>query len=280
MRINRIASMVLIGCAALPLTATESKEKIMEKKTNGVTQTAGRKALGEFAPDFAKYNDDILFGEVWNDATLDVKTRSMLTVAALQAMGVGGVPIQHHLANAKKNGVAKDEIAALITHVGFYAGWPKAWGVFTEAQKVWEGEIPVQTRDEFQASTPYPIGEFNKDYAQYFIGNSYLAPMDSANGGPINVTFEPGCRNNWHVHHKGVQVIVCVAGRGWYQEEGKEPVELVPGKTIAIPAEVKHWHGAAKDSWMQHLTYMTKTEDGASNEWLEPVTDEVYGKLP
>ena len=95
-----------------------------------------------------------------------------------------------------------------------------------------------------------------------------------------NVTFEPRCRNNWHIHHKSVQVLVCVAGRGWYVEEGKEPVVLKPGVVIAIPAEAKHWHGAAKDSWMQHITYMTKVEEGSSTTWLEPIVDEEYNKLP
>ena len=126
----------------------------------------------------------------------------------------------------------------------------------------------------------WPKGELNTGYAQYFIGNSYLAPLDAENGGPVNVTFEPRCRNNWHIHHKSVQVLICVAGRGWYQEWGKEPVAMKPGTVIAIPAEAKHWHGAARDSWFQHLTYMTKVEEGASNEWLEPVDDETYDKLP
>ena len=126
----------------------------------------------------------------------------------------------------------------------------------------------------------WPKGELNTAYAQYFIGNSYLAPLDVENGGPVNVTFEPRCRNNWHIHHKAVQVLVCVAGRGWYVEEGKQPMELRPGAVVAIPAEAKHWHGAAKDSWMQHVTYMTKVEEGSSTTWLEPVVDEEYDKLP
>ena len=122
----------------------------------------------------------------------------------------------------------------------------------------------------------WPKGNPNDAYAQYFIGNSYLADMG---GGIFNVTFEPGCRNNWHVHHKQVQVLICVAGRGWYQEWGKEPVEMTPGTIIAIPAEAKHWHGAARDSWFQHLTYHKDVQPGASNEWLEPVTDDVYNKV-
>ena len=127
-----------------------------------------------------------------------------------------------------------------------------------------------------------PLVEFalNTGYAKYFICNSYLAPVGGANSGLVNVTFEPRCRNNWHIHHKSVQVLICVAGCGWYVEEGKEPLMRRPGSVVAIPAEAKHWHGAAKDSWFQHLTYMTKVEEGASNEWLEPVVDEEYDKLP
>ena len=125
-------------------------------------------------------------------------------------------------------------------------------------------------------NSPWPKGEPNTGYAKYFIGNSYLADVG---GGVYNVTFEPRCRNNWHIHHKQVQVLICVAGRGWYQEWGKDPVEMIPGTIIEIPAEVKHWHGAAKDSWFQHLTYHKDVQEGASNEWQEPVTDEVYDKL-
>ncbi len=122
----------------------------------------------------------------------------------------------------------------------------------------------------------WPKGEPNDAYAQYFTGNSHLADMGN---GVLNVTFEPGCRNNWHIHHKQVQVLICVTGRGWYQEWGKEAVELKPGMVIAIPEGVKHWHGAAKDSWMQHLTYHKDVQEGASNEWREAVTDDVYGQL-
>ena len=135
-----------------------------------------------------------------------------------------------------------------------------------------EEHTPVHTVD----FSVWPKGEPNSAYAQFFVGNSYLAPME---GGVANVTFEPGCRNNWHVHHKQVQVLICVSGRGWYQEWGKEAVPMTPGTIIAVPAEIKHWHGAAKDSWFQHLTYHKDVLEGASNEWLEPVSDEVYDKL-
>ena len=125
----------------------------------------------------------------------------------------------------------------------------------------------------------WPKGEPNSGYASFFVGNSYLAHLGGSESGLMNVTFEPRCRNNWHVHHKSVQVLICVSGRGWYVEEGKEPVEMTPGTVIAIPAGACHWHGAAKDSWFQHLTYI-KAEEGASTEWQEPVEDEAYDLLP
>ena len=133
-------------------------------------------------------------------------------------------------------------------------------------------ETMIQTVD----FSVWPQGEPNTAYAQYFTGNSYLAPLEA---GLMNVTFEPRCRNNWHIHHKQVQVLICVAGRGWYQEWGKEAVPMTPGTIIAVPAEVKHWHGAAADSWFQHITYHKDVQEGASNEWLEPVTDDIYNSL-
>lgn len=140
--------------------------------------------------------------------------------------------------------------------------------------------LKAQVMQENVDFSVWPKGAPNTAYAQYFIGNSYLAPLDAEHGGPVNVTFEPRCRNNWHIHHRSVQVLICVAGHGWYVEEGKAPVAMHPGSVVAIPAEAKHWHGAAKDSWFQHVTYMTKVEEGASNEWLEPVEDAEYDKLP
>jgi quercetin dioxygenase-like cupin family protein len=120
-------------------------------------------------------------------------------------------------------------------------------------------------------------GAPNDAYAQYFIGNSYLNPLAKSMG-VSNVTFEPGCRNNWHIHHKGGQILLCVAGKGWYQEWGKPAIALKPGDTVDIPPEVKHWHGAAADSWFCHIALAVPAE-GASNEWLEPVDDAAYSKL-
>jgi 4-carboxymuconolactone decarboxylase len=127
----------------------------------------------------------------------------------------------------------------------------------------------------------FPIGAKNDAFAKYFIGQSYLAPISTEQVGVFNVTFEPGCRNNWHIHKAdkgGGQILVCVAGRGYYQEWGKDVVEMKPGDCINIPAGVKHWHGAAPDSWFSHLAIEVPGENGRS-EWLEPVDDEQYGGL-
>ena len=268
---------VLLACMCLAGGAF-AEDTTMKPNQKEITQTAGRKSLGEFAPEFAHLNDDVLFGELWNrQDELTLHDRSLVTILSLAAQGITGSSLKYHLMTAKANGVTRQELAEVITHAAFYMGWPKAWAVFNLARDVWTDS--AQTLEEFQMSTPYPVGMPNDAYAKYFTGNSYLAGFEGQDGAPVNVTFEPGCRNNWHVHHDSVQVLVAVAGRGWYQEWGKEAVEMTPGTVIAIPEGVKHWHGAAKDSWFQHLTYMTKVGKDASNEWLEPVTDEVYGKL-
>ncbi|MFQ6791497.1 cupin domain-containing protein [Thomasclavelia sp.] len=119
-------------------------------------------------------------------------------------------------------------------------------------------------------------GEENTGFAKYFIGTSFLNPLARSNGvGVANVTFEPGCRNNWHIHHKGGQILLVTDGKGWYQEWGKPAQELKPGDVVNIAPEVKHWHGAAKDSWFAHIAIEVPAKD-ASNEWLEPVEDKDY----
>ena len=124
----------------------------------------------------------------------------------------------------------------------------------------------------------FPMGELNNAYAKYFVGQSYLNMLSTEQVVIGNVTFEPGCRNNWHIHHKGGQILLCTAGRGYYQEWGKEARELRSGDVVNIPPEVKHWHGAAKDSWFSHLAVEVPAV-GASNEWLEPVDTQEYEKI-
>ncbi|MDO4453370.1 MAG: carboxymuconolactone decarboxylase family protein [Eubacteriales bacterium] len=251
-----------------------------------IVQTAGRTALEEFAPQFAHFNDDVLFGENWNNQDIDIKTRSIITVVVLMACGITDSSLKFHLQNAKLHGVTQKEIAAIITHVAFYAGWPKGWAVFNLAKEVWhadEGDLPYEeTAMRAHAKKMiFPIGEANDTFARYFSGRSFLAPVSTSQAGIFNVTFEPGCRNNWHIHHAksgGGQILICVAGRGYYQEEGKEAIEMNPGDCVNIPAGMKHWHGAAPDEWFSHLAIEVPGE-GVSNEWCEPVRDEEYCKL-
>ena len=244
-----------------------------------VKQTAGRRDLGEFAPKFAELNDDVLFGEVWSrEEALSLRDRSLVTVTALMAQGLVDSSFQFHLMSAKANGITGEEIAEILTHAAFYAGWPKAWAAFRMAKEVWKDEAPGTGR-----GCLFGLGEKNDAYAQYFVGQSYLKPLAREGGAAAaNVTFEPGCRNNWHIHRAdkgGGQILLCTEGRGWYQEWGKEARELHAGDAVEIPAGVKHWHGAAKDSWFSHLAVEIPGEN-ASNEWLEPVSDEDYSRLP
>ncbi len=248
-----------------------------------IVQTAGRTQLGEFAPEFAHLNDDILFGEVWSrNDLLSLRDRSLVTVTALISQGITDSSLVHHLQTAKKYGISRTEISEIITHIAFYAGWPKAWAAFRLAKDVWADDVASDdAKAAFQRSMIFPVGEPNTAYAKYFIGNSYIARISTEQIPFSNVTFEPGCRNNWHIHRAtkgGGQMLVGVAGRGWYQEEGKPAQEILPGTVIHIPAGVKHWHGAAADSWFAHLAFEIPGEN-TSNEWLEPVTDEEYGKL-
>ena len=246
-----------------------------------VKQTAGRDALGEFAPKFAELNDDVLFGEVWSrEDKLSLRDRSLVTVTALMAQGLTDSSFRYHLESAKKNGVTREEIAELLTHAAFYAGWPKAWAAFRMAKEVWGEESGDSAMAKHAASMVFPIGAPNDGFARYFTGRSFLAPVSKEQVGIFNVTFEPGCRNNWHIHHAkngGGQILICVAGRGFYQEWGKDAVELLPGDTVNIPSGVKHWHGAAPDSWFSHLAVEVPGEE-TFNEWLEAVSDKDYIK--
>ena len=144
--------------------------------------------------------------------------------------------------------------------------------------------MKIQEKAAFDAQNVFGQGTANTAFAQYFIGNSYLNPLTKPGEsvvGLANGTFEPGCRNNWHIHHAaqgGGQLLLCVEGEGWYQEEGKPAFSLTPGTVITIPANVKHWHGAKRDSWFSHIAVEVPGEDTA-NQWLEPVDDETYNGL-
>lgn len=245
-------------------------------------QTAGRDALGAFAPKFAQLNDDVLFGEIWSrEDKLSLRDRSIVTLTALMAQGLVDASFRYHLSSARDNGVTRTEIAEILTHAAFYAGWPKAWAAFNMARDIWkdaDGDAPMQAH---AASMIFPIGQPNDAYSRYFTGQSYLAPLSAQPLSICNVSFEPACRNNWHIHQAsqgGGQVLICVAGRGFYQAEGMPPQQLAPGDVVHIPVGVKHWHGAAADSWMSHLAIELPGKD-CRTEWLEPVDDAQYQPL-
>lgn len=242
-------------------------------------QTVGREALNDFAPKFAELNDDVLFGEVWSrENQLSLKLRSIVTITALISKGIVDSSLTYHLSTARKNGVTRTEMAEILTHLAFYAGWPNAWAAFRIAKDVYADDIDVEEHGGF-----FGQGKPNTAYAKYFMGQSYLNPLTDPNETVFiaNVTFEPGCRNNWHIHHAktgGGQILICIDGEGWYQEEGKSAQSLKSGDIITIPAEVKHWHGAKSNGWFSHLAVEVPGEE-TSNEWLEPICDDEYEKL-
>ncbi|EFX92423.1 cupin domain protein [Actinobacillus ureae ATCC 25976] len=217
------------------------------------TQTAlvGQKVdLSALSPDIDRYLKTHLFGDIFASDLLTWQEREIVTVAALNQLSGVESQLNAHIGISKKNGVTDEQIATIQN-------------------------VLVPTLSQF------PIGQSNDAYAQYFSGKSYLSPISTEQVKIYNVTFEPTVRNNWHIHHAtkgGGQMLIVTAGRGYYQEWGKPARELKAGDVVNIPANVKHWHGAATDSWFQHLAVEVDGEN-TSNEWLEPVSDEDYGKL-
>lgn len=248
----------------------------LARGTEVQAQLVGKKGYRqEFSPEIDYYLKAHLFGDVFSGDVLTFAERELATVSALSALSGVAPQLKSHLSGARNMGVSESELQALPEVLASRVGETEAYRV-KKALAELEGKTfaevpPIENR-------MFPKGEPNTAYAQYFTGNSYLAPL-LREGLPVsNVTFEPRCRNNWHIHHKASQILICVGGDGWYQEWGKPARKLHPGDVVSIPAEVKHWHGATADSWFQHIAFSI-TEEGASNEWLEPVSDEVYDAL-
>ena len=244
----------------------------LKQGTEVQTRLTGQPFNYTFAPQTDYYLKAHLFGDIFARNNLTHADREIVTVSAISALPGCEPQLKAHVSGARNMGVTDGQLHEIPAVLRDQVGEAEAIRCELALADVF-GE-PAQAVDAVDFSV-WPKGELNP-YGQFFIGNSYLADMGN---GLFNVTFEPRCRNNWHVHHRQVQMLICVAGRGWYQEWGKPAVEMTPGTVIAVPAEVKHWHGAACDSWFQHLTYHTSVEEGASNEWLEAVTDEIYNTL-
>ena len=236
-------------------------DKALEIGTANQTKLCGgpvKGALFDFHPQLDEYLKTHLFGDIFARDTLDWRTREIVTIAALAARPETEPQMKAHIAIGKVNGVTDAQAAEIVRRV----------------------QLPRNPADLPRDWSPIPVGEPNTAYAKYFIGNSYLHKLTLDQVPAFGVTFEPGCRNNWHIHHAktgGGQMLIVTAGEGFYQEWGKPARRLKRGDTVNIPANVKHWHGAAPDSWFQHIALeVPGTEQ--SNEWCEPVDDKAYAE--
>lgn len=239
----------------------DKAKEALAKGSEVQTQLGGGKPFNfDFCPQTDYYLKAHLFGDIFAGNALSHSDRELVTVAAL--LGLKGVEpqLEAHKHGAVNMGNTKQQIEELCKYL-------------------------TRNVPDF-APNEWPKGEPNTAYAKYFKGNSYLARIspknlsgDSKTVQPFsNVTFEPGCRNNWHIHHGAHQMLICVSGKGWYQEWGKPAISLKAGDIIDIPEGVKHWHGAQSNSWFQHLATHIATTEPTSDEWLEPVSDEEYSK--
>lgn len=261
------------GPDATPLPA---EYDALKQGTDVQTRLCGGNAFTyQFAPQTDYYLKAHLFGDIFARDVLSYADREIVTVSALAAMQGVEPQLAAHVSGAKNMGVSEAQLRALPDVLAARVGDGPAYRA-RKAVLAFLGE--TSTEGKPVENMMFPKGEPNVAYAKYFIGNSYLAPLTSDGVPMSNVTFEPHCRNNWHIHHKGGQILVCVGGEGWYQEWGKPAQRLRPGNVVNIPAEVKHWHGATAGAWFQHIAIAVPAE-GATSEWLEPVDDEAYDKL-
>lgn len=264
------------GADATPMKA--DYDALKEGTERQTKITGGKPFKYTFVPATDYYLKAHLFGDIFARDVLTYAERELVTVGALASMEGVEPQLKAHVRGALNMGVTKEELKALTNVLAERVGDVESY----RAKKA----VAEQFGETFQEVKPFanmsfPKGEPNTAYAKYFIGNSYLAPLLKDTLPISNVTFEPGCRNNWHIHHKASQILICVGGEGWYQEWGKPARKLHAGDVVNIAPEVKHWHGATADSWFQHIAVHVPVGDPkeASNEWLEPVADEDYNKL-
>lgn len=258
-------------------TRHEAGKAIQDKHYPGGIASVMEGVPGDMGKDVERFLTDYFFGDIYSRGALDLRTRELLGYCVLTTLEAESQLHSHYHGNINA-GNSPETLTAAVIQCLPYIGFPAA---IKALRIIKEETADADGKAAFQREMIFPIGEPNTAYAKYFIGNSYLAPISKEQIPFSNVTFEPGCRNNWHIHHAtkgGGQMLVCVAGKGWYQEEGKPAVQMLPGDVIHIPANVKHWHGAAADSWFAHLAFEVPGEN-TSNEWLEPVTDEEYNRL-
>ncbi len=236
------------GKEGKPLPKKADKNKIGEKMQTELVGQPVKGELFEFAPTIDDYLKEHLFGDIFARGVLTHQEREIVTIAALSSMDMVEPQLNAHIKMGKNTGLTDKQISEIL--------------ILTSRPKT---EV-------------FGIGNKNDAYAKYFKGQSYLNILTNKQVVTANVTFEPKCRNNWHIHHGGGQILLVTGGRGYYQEWGKEAQELRKGDVVNIMPDVKHWHGAAKDSWFSHVAIEVPSKNG-SNEWLEEVSDEEYDKL-
>ena len=264
---------VIMGEEASPLG---DDYDALEEGTRVQTQLVGKAFEYEFAEATDYYLKAHLFGDIFARDNLTYADRELVTVSALSGLEGVEPQLKAHIAGARNMGVTEEQLQGIVVALAANGLLNEAGRLAKNYAELSNGEANTPSNSASAQTFVWPQGQPNSAYAQYFVGQSYLQPYF---GGVANVTFEPRCRNNWHVHHGAVQVLICVSGKGWYQEWNKPAVPLTPGTVIAIPEGVKHWHGAATDSWMQHLAIHTQEQPGATNEWLEPVNETQYNSI-
>lgn len=233
------------------LTSKDNRDEIGDKTRENLVKG---KTVGEwqkFAPGIEQYLKEHLFADIFSRGILTHQERELATVSFLAVLSGAEPQLKAHMNMAKNTGLSEEKLNYAVKYAQFINEYNM--GVFKR-------------------------GAENTAYAKYFIGTSYLDMLSTKGVTVGNVVFEPGCRNNWHIHHKGGQILLVTGGSGWYQEWGKPARKLKAGDVVNIPAGVKHWHGAASDSFFAHLAVEVPAE-GAKNEWLEPVSDAEYSKL-
>ena len=253
----------------------------LKEGTKVQSRLTGRPFVYSFCPAEDYYLKAHLFGDIFASDVLTWAERELATISALASIDGLAPQLASHVAGSRNMGLKDEQIHAIPAALAQSAGEMEAYRASRAIAEVF-GE-------KFDAKLPFcgmdfPKGQPNTAYARCFVGESYLAPLHPVNLAadekpalPMsNVTFEPGCRNNWHIHHGARQILVCVGGEGLYQEWGKPALKLKAGDVVDIPEGVKHWHGAAAGSWFQHVTAHVATGGEISNEWLEPVSDEQY----
>lgn len=260
------ASLATVPTATAPLPGSDPARAATVNRT-----------LGPIAPKLAQLTNDVVFADLWRRTDLSPRDRSLVTIAALAAGGDGG-QLAFHVQRGLENGLTQPQIVEALTHLAFYAGWPKANAAIDVAGKVFAPKEVVAVSD---VQIIHPAQDPKSGPAEYFTGSVSVASPFKSTGdarlGGATVTFQPGAHTNWHTHPLG-QLLIVTAGHGWVQVDGEAAKPIATGDTVFISPGVRHWHGAARDTAMTHVA-VSEAQDGTSVTWLEPVADALYNKL-